>query len=45
MEKIKNQKHQEAKSEQIVKPDKSKEINVDLPRLTCDYLDQTLQIA
>ncbi len=45
MEKIKNQKHQEAKSEKLNKPDKGSEINVDLPRLTCDYLDQTLQIA
>lgn len=45
MEKLQAKKEQGAKSELAEKIEKSKEVNVDIPRLTNDYLDQTLQIA
>lgn len=45
MEKLQIKKEQGAKTELTEKIKKSKEVNVDIPRLTSDYLDQTFQIA
>ncbi len=45
MEKLEVKKEQEAKTKKVLHSQKSKKIEVDMPRLSCDYLDETLQIA
>ncbi len=30
---------------EVKKTEKAEKLNADIPRLTCDYLEQTLQIA
>ncbi len=45
MEKTTNQKCHETVIKESKKLEKQEKKEVDIPRLTCDYLDQTLQIA
>ncbi len=45
MAKLEQKKSQDAKIKESLKFDKTENADVDIPRLTSDYLDQTLQIA